>query len=78
MASVTYTERTYTYTGDSGTTLSITVYEASAGTRGSAKFRKWDVCPVCGLEFPEDKFTVVKGRKLCIPSGCYRDDEHGR
>lgn len=78
MPSVTYTERTYTYTTDTGTTTSITVYEASDGTRGSVRHMKWDVCPVCGLEYPEDKFAKVGGRKLCIPSGCYRDNEYGR
>jgi len=78
MGTVTYTPRVYSYTGPTGATLYLTVQEASAGTRGPIRHVKWDVCPVCGLEYPEDQFATVKGRKLCIPSGCYRDYEYGR
>ena len=74
MALTPYT--TYLYTGVHGTTLSATAYEADVGTRGSAKFQKWAVCPRCGHEFPATQFTKVGGVYLCVPNGCYRDGDN--
>jgi hypothetical protein len=53
----------------------MTGYESDVGTRGTAKFRKWEECPVCGLEYPEDQMVTVGGRRLCVPAGCYRDND---
>jgi hypothetical protein len=75
---MTRTQIVYSYAGDLGTTLYCSMSEASDGTRGTARFKKWETCPMCSMEFPADQFARVNGKRLCVPNGCYKDGEVGR
>jgi hypothetical protein len=52
------------YYDDSDTSLG-TMLEASHGTRGGISGRKWYVCSICGLEFPEDEVVKRSGKIYC-------------
>lgn len=71
-----YTIRTISYTGQRGTALTIDMMEASNMTKGPAGFKIWRECPVCALDYPEEKMTRIAGKWYCIPNGCFRDTDH--
>ena len=39
--------------------------EIQYGTRGGVSGRKWYVCSICGLEFPEDEVVKRSGKIFC-------------
>lgn len=53
-----------------------TMLEAQHAAYGPAQFKRWDVCSVCDLLWPEDKLIEYEGKKYCIPLKHYRDIEY--
>lgn len=49
----------------------LTMYEANFGTQGDAKLmrtharHKWHICPICSLEYPEEKMFKYRGTWYC-------------
>lgn len=49
---------------------SVSMLQASVGTRPGVRFQSWDVCVICGIEFPKSELVYVKGVPYCTK---YRD-----
>lgn len=52
---------------------STMTYNKEGQTRSYAKFRKWERCWQCGIEFPVEKMQKYQGKFYCIPGGCHKD-----